>query len=423
MTTYYENIDKDRLKNLFIKFCEFDTGSCENTKKGIEPSTKKQVEFAKKILVKVLKKIGLKDVKIDKTGTVTAYLKGNIKNNLTLGLIVHMDTSEQAPTGPVKPLVHEYKEGSIVLNEETVIEACDLEPYKNQTIITSDGTTLLGADDKAGIAEILETISVLIEHPEIERPNIKVAITPDEEIGEGVTNFDIKKFGANIAYTVDGSEVDNIESETFNAFNPEITIVGVPVHCGYAYGKMVNAIEVATAIMNKIPKNELPESTREREGYYHVDVINGSVNEVTMKMLVRDFDFEQAKARIEFLRKIIVEVENDYKGCKITLKENEKYHNMKEKLMELPEVIEYAKEAIRRSGMEPKEPVVRGGTDGAMLTLRGLLTPNLGTGGVNFHSKKEFVSLEAMAKSSENILNLVNIWAEKADEISDKLWY
>lgn len=423
MTTYYENIDKDRLKNLFIKFCEFDTGSCEDTKKGIEPSTKKQVEFAKKILVKVLKKIGLKDVKLDKTGTVTAYLKGNIKNSLTLGLIAHMDTSEQAPTGPVKPLVHEYKEGNIVLNEKTVIEACDLEPYKNQTIITSDGRTLLGADDKAGIAEILEAISVLIEHPEIERPNIKVAITPDEEIGEGVTNFYIKKFGANIAYTVDGSEVDNIESETFNAFNPEITIIGVPVHCGYAYGKMVNAIEVATAIMNKIPKNELPESTREREGYYHVDVINGSVNEVTMKMLVRDFDFEGAKARIEILRKIIAEVENDYKGCKITLKENEKYHNMKEKLMELPEVIEYAKEAIRRSGMEPKEPVVRGGTDGAMLTLRGLLTPNLGTGGVNFHSKKEFVSLEAMAKSSENILNLVNIWAEKADEISNKLWY
>lgn len=421
MTTYYESVDKDRLKNLFIKFCEFDTGSCEDTKKGIEPSTKKQIEFAKKILIKVLKKVGLKDVKLDNTGTVTAYLKGNIKNNLTLGLIAHMDTSEQAPTGPVNPLVHEYKEGNIVLNEETIIEACDLEPYKNQTVITSDGRTLLGADDKAGIAEILEAISVLIEHPEIERPNIKIAITPDEEIGEGVTNFDIKKFGANIAYTVDGSEVDNIESETFNAFNPEITIAGVPVHCGYAYGKMVNAIEVATAIMNKIPKNELPESTREREGYYHVDVINGNVNEVTMKMLVRDFDFEQAKARIEFLRKIIAEVENDYKGCKITLKENEKYHNMKEKLMELPEVIEYAKEAIRRSGMEPKEPVVRGGTDGAMLTLRGLLTPNLGTGGVNFHSKKEFVSLEAMAKSSENILNLVNIWAQKADEISSKL--
>lgn len=421
MTNYFEYINGERLKDLFIKFAEVDTGSCEDTKKGIVPSTKKQVEFAKKVLVKVLKKMGLKDVKLDKTGTVTAYLKGNIKSGLTLGLIAHMDTSEQAPTGPVKPLIHNYTSGDIVLKGETVIETIDLEPYKNQTIITSDGTTLLGADDKAGIAEILEAVKVLMEHPEIERPNIKIAITPDEEIGEGVTNFDIKKFGADVAYTVDGSEVDNIESETFNAFNPEITIVGVPVHCGYAYGKMVNAVEVATAIMNKIPKNELPESTRDREGYYHVDSINGSVNEVTMKMLVRDFDFEGAKARIEFLRKIISEVENDYKGCKITLKENEKYHNMKEKLMELPEVIEFAKEAIRRSGLEPKEPVVRGGTDGAMLTLRGLLTPNLGTGGVNFHSKKEFVSLEVMKKSSENVINLMNVWAKNADEISKKL--
>ncbi len=421
MSKYFDYINEERLKDLFIKMAEVDTGSCEDTKNSIAPSTKKQVEFAKKVLIKVLKKIGLKDVKLDKTGTVTAYLKGNIKSNLTLGLIAHMDTSEQAPTGPVKPLVHDYNEGDIVLEGGTVIDACDLEPYKNQIIITSDGTTLLGADDKAGIAEILEAVTVLMEHSEIERPNIKIAITPDEEIGEGVANFDIKNFGADIAYTVDGSEVDNIESETFNAFNPEIAIVGVPVHCGYAYGKMVNAIEVASAIMNKIPKNELPESTREREGYYHVDAINGSVNEVTMKMLVRDFDFEGAKARIEFLRKIISEVENDYKGCKITLKENEKYHNMKEKLMELPEVIEFAKEAIRRSGLEPKEPVVRGGTDGAMLTLRGLLTPNLGTGGVNFHSKKEFVSLEVMKKSSENVINLMNVWAQKADEISKKL--
>lgn len=421
MSKYFDYVNEERLKNLFIKMAEVDTGSCENTKSGIAPSTKKQVEFAKKVLVKVLKKMGLKDVKLDKTGTVTAYLKGNIKNDLTLGLIAHMDTSEQAPTGVVKPQIHEYKEGDIVLSGGTTIDKCDLEPYKNHTIITSDGTTLLGADDKAGIAEILEAINVLIEHPEIERPNIKIAITPDEEIGEGVTNFDIKKFNVNVAYTVDGSEVDNVESETFNAFNPEITIVGVPVHCGYAYGKMVNAIEVASAIMNKIPKDELPESTKDREGYYHVDSINGSVNEVTMKMLVRDFDFEQAKARIEFLRKIILEVENDYKGCKITLKENEKYHNMKEKLMELPEVIEYAKEAIRRSGMQPKEPVVRGGTDGAMLTLRGLLTPNLGTGGVNFHSKKEFVSLQIMKKSSENVLNLVNVWALNANEISKKL--
>lgn len=415
MTEILSLINETRLRDNFIEMAKFDTGSCEATKQGISPSTKKQVDFAKKVLVKKLKKMGMKDVKLDKTGTVTAVLKGNIKSNFVLGLIAHMDTSEQAPTGIVNPQVHDYKEGDIEL-KDVKIDAVDLEPYKNNIIITSDGTTLLGADDKAGIAEILEAVQVLKENPEIERPTIKIAITPDEEIGEGVTYFDIEKFNANVAYTVDGSEPDSIESETFNAFNPEIIIEGIPVHCGYAYGKMVNSIEVASAIMNKIPKNELPETTKEKQGYYHVDSISGDVNKTVMKMLVRDFDFEQAKMRIEFLHNIIKEVENTYAGCKITFNPNEKYHNMKEKLMEKPEVIEYAKIALKRSGFEPKEPPVRGGTDGASLTLRGLLTPNLGTGGVNFHSKKEFVSLQTMKKCAENVINLVSVWAENVKE-------
>lgn len=226
MTPINRLINAERLKNLFIKMAEVDTGSCEETKTKMGASTKKQVDFAKKFLVKQMKKIGLKDVKLDKTHTVTATLKGNVKADLVLGLIAHMDTSEQAPTGPVKPQIHDYKDGDIELNG-VKIDAKDLEPYKNSTIITSDGTTLLGADDKAGIAEILEAVKVLIENPEIKHPTIRIAITPDEEIGEGVTNFDIEKFGANIAYTVDGSEVDNIESETFNAFNPEIIIEGL----------------------------------------------------------------------------------------------------------------------------------------------------------------------------------------------------
>ena len=193
MKNISEFINTERLKNLFIKMAEFDTGSCEDTKKAIGASTKKQVIFAKKFLVKELKKMGLKDIKLDKSDIVTATLKGNIKENLTLGLIAHMDTSEQAPTGPVKPQIHNYTSGNIELNG-TTINAEDLEQYKNSTILTSDGTTLLGADDKAGIAEILEAVKILIEHPEIKRPTIRIAITPDEEIGEGVTNFDIKKF-------------------------------------------------------------------------------------------------------------------------------------------------------------------------------------------------------------------------------------
>lgn len=416
MNHYSEYINQERLKNNFIKMAEVDTGSCENTKKGIEPSTEKQVEFAKNVLIPILENLQLEDISFDNTGIVTAFLKGNYETKFTLGLIAHMDTSEQAPTGPVKVKLHEYKQGDIELLNGTLIEESDLEPYKNHTIISSDGTTLLGADDKAGIAEIIETITVLTEHPEIKRPNIKIAITPDEEIGEGVSYFDIEKFGADLAYTVDGSEAENIESETFNAFNPEIIIYGIPVHCGHAYKKMINAIEVSSYIINRLPKDEKPETTRNREGYYHVDNINGDVNRVVMKMLVRDFDFSGAKNRIEFLKDIIKDAENEFKGCKIEFRENEKYHNMKEKLMERPEVLEYAKEAIRRSGLEPKEPVVRGGTDGAMLTLRGLLTPNLGTGGVNFHSKKEFISLQIMTKCCENILNLVNVWAENSQK-------
>ncbi len=414
MKNYSEYINEERLKNNFIKMAEVDTGSCEDTKKGLEPSTEKQVEFAKNILKPILENLKLEDIKFDKTGILTASLKGNIESSFTLGLIAHMDTSEQAPTGPVKVKIHDYKQGDIELLNGTLIEESDLEPYKNHTIISSDGTTLLGADDKAGIAEIIEAITVLTEHPEIKRPNIKIAITPDEEIGEGVSYFDIDKFGADLAYTVDGSEAKNIESETFNAFNPEIIINGIPVHCGHAYKKMVNAIDVASYIIGKLPQAEKPETTRNREGYYHVDNINGDVNKVVMKMLVRDFDFSGAKNRIEFLKNLIKNAENEFKGCKIEFRENEKYHNMKEKLMEKPEVIEYAKEAIRRSGLEPKEPVVRGGTDGAMLTLRGLLTPNLGTGGVNFHSKKEFISLQIMKKCCENVINLVNVWAENS---------
>jgi len=416
MNNYSEYINQERLKNNFVKMAEVDTGSCEDTKKGIEPSTEKQVEFAKSVLIPILKDLQLEEINFDNTGIVTAFLKGNYETEFTLGLIAHMDTSEQAPTGPVKVKIHDYKKGDIELLNGTLIEESDLEPYKNHTIISSDGTTLLGADDKAGIAEIIEAITVLKEHHEIKRPNIKIAITPDEEIGEGVSYFDIEKFGVDLAYTVDGSEAENIESETFNAFNPEIIINGIPVHCGHAYKKMVNAIEVSSYIINRLPKDEKPETTRNREGYYHVDNINGDVNRVVMKMLVRDFDFSGAKDRIEFLKNLIKDAENEYKGCKIEFRENEKYHNMKEKLMERPEVLEYAKEAIRRSGLEPKEPVVRGGTDGAMLTLRGLLTPNLGTGGVNFHSKKEFISLQIMKKCCENILNLINVWAENTDK-------
>lgn len=413
-------INKERMKDSFIKMAKIDTGSCEKKKTSNAPSTQSQIKFAK-ILLKELKQMGLSEVSIDENGILTATMEGNIKNGPIIGLIAHIDTSEQTPTGPVNPQIHNYKTGDIQLKNGVKISAKDLEPYKNSTIITSDGTTLLGADDKAGIAEILEALRVLKEHPEIKRPTLKIAFTPDEEIGAGVQNFDIKKFGADVAYTVDGSEPDFVETETFNAFNPEITIQGVSIHPGYAYGKMVNSIEVANALINKLPRNEFPENTKKKEGYYHVEAITGTSDKITIKMLVRDFDYKSAEKRIDFLNKMIIATEKEYSGCKITFNPNEKYRNMKEKLNEFPEVIEFAKKGLQRSGFNASEASIRGGTDGALLTLKGLLTPNLGTGGINFHSPNEFVSLETMVKCCENVLNIVNVWAEKSDEIMPKI--
>ena len=421
MAEYSQYINKERLKKLFIRMAEIDTGSCETSKKDEKTSTKKQMQFAKK-LANYLRYIGLQNVKLEnKTGIVTAELKGNIDSDLSIGLIAHMDTSEQAPTGPVKVLTHDYTGGNIQLKDDTIILEKVLEPYKNDLIITSDGTTLLGADDKAGIAEIIEAVTILKEHKDIKHPNIKLAFTPDEEIGYGVSFFNIKTFGADLAYTVDGSNACNIESETFNAFNPEITFEGIPVHSGYAYNKMINSIDAAALFLSRLPKEEKPEKTQDREGFYHVYNISGDVSKTTVKMIVRDFDYEKAKQRIKYLQECLEKIGEEFNGIKITFNKIEAYKNMKAYLEEFPEVIEYARHAIARTGLVPQEPPVRGGTDGAMLTVRGLLTPNLGTGGVNFHSKEEFVSLNSMALCTENILNLMKIWADNIDEIMAKI--
>ena len=418
---YASYINTERLQDTFIKMAKVDTGSCEATKKGVGPSTQKQIEFAKQLAAD-LKEIGLTDIEIDKNGILTATMQGNIGDKgPVVGLIAHMDTSENAPTGPVKPQIHKYTKGDIQLKNGIKINENDLEPYKNHTIITSDGTTLLGADDKAGIAEIMEALKVFRERPELKRPTLRIAFTPDEEIGTGVENFNIKKFGADLAYTVDGIEADVIHTETFNAYNPEITIEGIDVHAGYAYGKMVNSITIANEILSRIPKDERPENTKDKEGYYHVDSISGNVSKVTIKMLVRDFDASEEKKRVEKLANIIKEVKKEYPGCKIIFKPNKRKNNMKEGLDEFPTVVEIAKEGLKMSGFEPVEAAVRGGTDGSVLTDMGLPTPNLGTGGMNYHSVREFVSLDVMKKCTENIINIVSLWAEKAQDVMPQI--
>lgn len=413
-------INSERLTNNFIRYAKTDTGSDPVIAETKIPSTDGQKELAK-VLAEELKALGLKNVKIDKHSVVTADFPSNAKNMPIIALFAHMDTSSDVPTGPVKPQIHNYRGGDIVLKNGITIQAEDLKNEIGHSVITSDGTTLLGSDDKSGVAEIMEAITVLTENPSIKRPEIKIVFTPDEETGLGNTVFDAEHFKADFAYTVDGGAPHELDTETFNAFNPEITITGKMVHCGYAYKKMINSLEVANYFMSKLPKNETPATTQGKQGYYFVSDLNGTGDKTVIKMLVRDFDYEKAKKRVAFLEKIIKNAEKKYPGVEITFNPKMRYLNMKEKLKEFPEVITYAEEGIRRSGLEPVQNSVRGGTDGSAFTLRGLLTPNLGAGGENFHSQREFVSVETMTKCCENVLNIISVWAEKSEEVMPKI--
>lgn len=414
-------INTDRMVDSFISIAKVGTGSNEKlAEKGVIPSTAGQKVLAN-ILVTNLKTLGLTDVNIDEHSLVTATLEGNIgENSPVIGLLAHMDTSQDAPNKNVKPKIHDYKGGDLKLTKSAIISADDLKNYIGQKIITSSGSTLLGADDKAGIAEILEAVKVFQEHPELKRPKIKIAFTPDEETGMGIDKFDIKKFGADIAYTIDGDLPQVIENESFNAFNPEIVIKGKNAHCGYAKGKMIDSLEVANWIRNKLPKNQTPRTTEGKQGYFYFEKMNGTAAKTTINMLVRDHDYEKAKGRIAFLQEIIREAQEKFK-CVITFNPKERYHNMKEEIDKFPEVLEYAKEGMKRSGLIPKTVAIRGGTDGSNLSLRGLPTPNLGAGGQNFHSKTEFLPISDMVKCTANILNTMIVWAENAKKVMPKI--
>lgn len=411
-------INASRLKETFFELVKYDTGS--DPESNTSPSTAKQLDLAK-VLVEKLKNLGLQNVSLNRYGIVNGALPSNTNLEVKIGFIAHMDTSPDVATGPVKPQTHDYKSGDICLKNGVKILEEDLKKYKNQTILTSDGTTLLGADDKAGVAEILEMLQILKDNPNIKHPELKIAFTPDEEVGRGTENFDIQAFGADIAYTVDGSAPTDIDTETFNAFNPQITITGIPVHTGYAYHKMVSAIEIANQLMNELPADETPAETKEKEGYFHVLNINGSPEKIKMDMLVRDFNYSKAQKRIAFLHSICEGLERLYPQAKIEIKDNEKYHNMNEKFAAFPEMIELTKQAVKKTGLKPQETYVRGGTDGAELTLRGLLTPNLGAGGENFHALKEFVSLEVMVQCTQNLLNIIELWTEQAEKLMPQI--
>jgi len=405
----------------FVRYAKIDTQS----KEGVDayPSTDKQKDLSK-LLVDELKALGLEDAAMDQWGYVTATLESNLADQASsvpvIGLLGHVDTSPEVSGKDVNPIVHNnYQGGDIQLpgDSSQVIRESENPALKNHIghdIVTSDGTTLLGADDKAGIAEILTAIQYLQEHPEIKHGKVRIGFTPDEETGRGTEHFDVKAFGADFAYTVDGSSVGEIENETFNASAAVFTIKGVNVHPGYAKDKMTNALRVAADIIQELNSDPAPENTEMREGYLHPYKIEGGVDQVTINTLIRDFDEQEMVKKAARLEAVRDTVAAKHPKANVILDIKASYKNMKVKLDEDPRVVDYALEAVRRTGMEPKMQIIRGGTDGARLCFMGLLTPNLAAGGQNFHSKLEWVPVQSMEKSVDTIVQLLQIWTEKS---------
>ena len=404
--------------NRFLDYVKIDTQSDESSESF--PSTKKQFDLANR-LVDDLKKIGLKDASVNKFGYVLATLDSNVKKELpTIALIAHMDTAPDVSGKGVEPIVTKnYNGQDIVLSKkDNIILKVEDNPLllerKGKTIITTNGQTLLGADNKAGIVEIFGALEYMINNPEVVHPKIRVLFTPDEEIGRGVDKITKKEIDADYAYTVDGGVLGEIEDETFCADSADIIITGVNVHPGYAKNKLINALKIAADILEKFPKDSMsPETTEKREGYIHPYNISGFAEKCSIKVLVRDFEESGLKEKEEYLQQLVDTVSKKYPKAKIELKVSESYRNMKVMLDKYPDVTEIAVKAIENAGIKPLKNIIRGGTDGARLSFMELPTPNLFTGGINFHSKYEWITLEDMYKASEVIINLMKLWVDK----------
>ncbi len=405
----------------FFRYVKIDTQSREDVEDRY-PSTEKQKNLLT-MLVQELREIGLQDAGMDQYGYVMATLPGNLPDNRkvpVIGLIAHVDTSPDVSGENVKPVIHKnYNGGDIELSAESqqvlrLAENPALQEHIGDDIITSDGTTLLGADNKAGIAEIMTAVAYLQEHPEIRHGDIRIGFTPDEEVGNGTKYFDVRKFNAKYAYTIDGETAGEIENETFNASTATFTVHGINVHPGYAKGKMVNAIRIISEITRNLEKDPSPETTEKREGYLHPMAIEGGVEKASLKLLIRDFDKNGMLEKGRRLGEIRDEIAARYPRAKVDLDIKESYENMKVKLDEASEVVEYALEAVKRAGLTPNLQIIRGGTDGARLCFMGLLTPNIFTGGHNFHSRQEWIAIQAMEKAVSTIVKLLQIWVEKS---------
>ena len=401
----------ENLIKRFVKYAKVHTTSNEDSE--TVPSTEIQKNLGK-ILVEDLKEIGLSDAYMDDKGYVYATLKSNTYKNLKkIGFIAHMDTSPAASGENVNPQIHRnYDGGDIVVNKEKNIvlspnEFSILSEKVGKTIITSDGTTLLGADDKAGITEIIEALKYIIENPQIEHSDIKVCFTPDEEVGRGADFFDVEGFNTDFAYTVDGGEIGELEYENFNASSVDVKIIGKSVHPGSAYNVMINATSVATEFNSMVPQNEVPEKTKGYEGFYMLTSISGEVDEAKLSYILRDFDLDglnQRKAKIEEITKTL---QQKYGEDRIIVEIKDSYYNMKEKIEPVMYIIDLAKKAMKDADIEPKIVPIRGGTDGARISYMGIPTPNLFTGGYNFHGYYEYAVAEEMEKAKEVIINIV----------------
>jgi tripeptide aminopeptidase len=399
----------------FLHYVTYDTQSDEDSESY--PSTAKQLELLR-ALRDELDELGLEDAAIDANGYVTATLPSTVDRDVpTVAFFAHVDTAREVSGANVKPQRRRYDGGEIALDSGSVIrpeESAQLEHHVGHELITTDGTTLLGADDKAGIAEIMAAVEYLHAHPELEHGPVKVAFNPDEEIGRGVIHFPVDTFGAVAAYTVDGSTAGEVQMETFSGAQVRLKIRGRAIHPGWAKDELVNAIKLAAAVVGKLPKDaRSPETTSGREGYVHPVVISGDSSEVELRFIVRDFENDRLDEHVAFLTGIAEEVAASDSRCSIDVETRIQYRNMRDTLQQHPEILANLEEAVRRIGLEPKRTAIRGGTDGSALTELGLPTPNIFTGGHDAHSEREWICVEDMGLAAGTIVHLAQIWAEE----------
>lgn len=401
----------------FLQYVKFDTQSDELT--NMTPSTPGQMIFAQ-YLEKELRSMGLDDISLDENGYLMATLPSNITDRQvpTVGFIAHLDTSPDMSGRHVSPRIVENYDGMDIILNDTLnivlspVEFPELLHYRGQSLIVTDGTTLLGADDKAGIAEIISAVDYLQHHPEIKHGKIRIAFNPDEEIGQGAHKFDVGRFGADWAYTMDGGEIGELEYENFNAAVAKVTFKGRNVHPGYAKHKMINSMRIANQFVIMLPRWETPEHTEDYEGFYHLVGMDGSVEQTTLTYIIRDHDRDRSERRKKELEHLARKINHEYPGC-CTIDIKDQYYNMREKIEPLMYIIDIAEDAMRRADVTPKVVPIRGGTDGAQLSFKGLPCPNIFAGGLNFHGRYEFVPIRSMEKATEVIVEIARIVGER----------